>query len=591
MLNNTPKKLSTKTMLLIGLSLMLCCSSGLALATDWVEVLQNQDRRVVPEWEPALGAVLPWQYRVPRELIRSVAENDHAFIMVTSQSGADDVAATMAAWGISEDRYDVFEAERGSAYPWVRDWGGFSVLEDSGEFHFYDGAYDYPKAGLDNIITNWICSGDDCIREDTAFSQFADFMAAQYHDLPIALTGGNMIFDGLGLLYTSEIYIPENEFYGYSLAQSETILTDELGVSDLRVFPNYESYGIQHVDCLFLMLDSERVIFMRTPEDYPTYDRIEEIHSLFASLTNSFGRPYEIHRVDAGWWETFGGAEKISSYTNSMILNKHVYVPLFGIPEDQAAMDLFESLMPGYEIHGFEYPQNDQNTLGWTEGDALHCRTRQIYDPNMLRVVHRPLDPVVEAQATLPFTAYVRDYSGQGLQPEEPRLFWRTPNAQVWDSQSLFADVETYFYSTDLAGFNAGDEVLYYISATDQSGRVETSPVGAPHGYYSFTVETATNVPDSPPNLNRLVSIYPNPFNPNTSIQYQVVQAGNIKLQVFNAMGRLVKTLVDETETTGLKTVRWDGRDRLGEAVASGVYFCRLESASGHQGMRMVLLK
>lgn len=557
-------------------------------ATNWVEILQTQSRRVIPEWEPALGAVLPWHYRIPRELIRSVAENDHAYIMVTNSSEVNDVVATMTAWGISADRYDIFEGERGYSYPWVRDWGGFSVLEDSGEFHFFDGVFDYPKAGLDNIIQSWICSGDDCTNEDTAFNQFAGFLDADYHDLPVALTGGNMIFDGLGLVYTSEIYVPENEFYGFSPAQSEVMLAAELGVTDLRVLPNYEDFGIQHVDCLFLMLDPERIIFMRTPESYPTYDRIEEIHGIFSSLSNSFGRPYEIHRVDTNYWD----GSLVASYTNAMILNKHVYVPLFGISEDQAALDLFASLMPGYEIHGFEYPQGPEFPLGWTEGDALHCRTRQIFDPEMLRVVHKPHDEFVEAAEAFHFLAYVRDFSDQGLQWGEPKLFWRSSSGNgAWTSEALFPETANYFFGTNLSGVHPGDSIDYYISAMDLSGRTATSPVGAPSGFYSFSVQAPSAVAGIIPDLDRLESVYPNPFNPNTSIKYRIHQGGNVKLGVFDATGRLVRNLVDAIATPGLKTVQWNGQNNQGKTVSSGVYFCRLETGTGVQRMRMVLIK
>ena len=88
-----------------------------------------------------------------------------------------------------------------------------------------------------------------------------------------------------------------------------------------------------------------------------------------------------------------------------------------------------------------------------------------------------------------------------------------------------------------------------------------------------------------------LIGNYPNPFNPTTTISYNLEHTGNVKLQVFNVKGQLVRTLVDEVKNAGEHSITWHGEDNNFHSVASGVYFYRLETEAGNHVQRMLLLK
>ncbi|HEU4725814.1 MAG TPA: FlgD immunoglobulin-like domain containing protein, partial [Candidatus Eisenbacteria bacterium] len=79
---------------------------------------------------------------------------------------------------------------------------------------------------------------------------------------------------------------------------------------------------------------------------------------------------------------------------------------------------------------------------------------------------------------------------------------------------------------------------------------------------------------------------YPNPFNPRTTIRYTLARPGRVALRVFDVTGRLVATLRDDVEPAGDREVEWDGRDRAGRTVASGVYIYRLSTESGENASR-----
>jgi hypothetical protein len=103
-----------------------------------------------------------------------------------------------------------------------------------------------------------------------------------------------------------------------------------------------------------------------------------------------------------------------------------------------------------------------------------------------------------------------------------------------------------------------------------------------------------TAVEDMPrPQTNYLDVNYPNPFNPVTTIQYGLKEPAEVKLEIYNVAGQLVRTLVDEFQTprAGGFTVRWDGTNDRGDGVASGVYFYRLRAGTFSQTRKMALLR
>ncbi|MCP4546964.1 MAG: T9SS type A sorting domain-containing protein [bacterium] len=103
---------------------------------------------------------------------------------------------------------------------------------------------------------------------------------------------------------------------------------------------------------------------------------------------------------------------------------------------------------------------------------------------------------------------------------------------------------------------------------------------------------TGTPVEDPQPAAAlRLLGNAPNPFNPTTTISYEVPASGNWRLDIFNVGGRLVRTLIDEELTAGPHSVVWNGRDGSGNQLGSGLYFARVSGAAGNVTARMVLLK
>ena len=93
------------------------------------------------------------------------------------------------------------------------------------------------------------------------------------------------------------------------------------------------------------------------------------------------------------------------------------------------------------------------------------------------------------------------------------------------------------------------------------------------------------------PSDYQLKQNYPNPFNPQTQIGYYVPRRGSVRIEIFNALGEKVHTLVDQIQEKGDHLVNWDGVNDQGESVANGIYFYRLQTNDYVQTNKMLLLK
>ncbi|HXV13021.1 MAG TPA: FlgD immunoglobulin-like domain containing protein, partial [Candidatus Krumholzibacteria bacterium] len=150
------------------------------------------------------------------------------------------------------------------------------------------------------------------------------------------------------------------------------------------------------------------------------------------------------------------------------------------------------------------------------------------------------------------------------------------------------ADVYEYrVYRDDQPAFEPSAESLVHVtSATEWFDAVE---MPAQYHYLVAAVDWAgnegpvvepsvtTSIGDGVPGQTALHQNVPNPFNPSTTIAYDVAApGGRVRLEVFDVRGQLVRTLVDAQQAPGSRSAHWDGRDDRGQRVVSGMYFYRL---------------
>ena len=107
--------------------------------------------------------------------------------------------------------------------------------------------------------------------------------------------------------------------------------------------------------------------------------------------------------------------------------------------------------------------------------------------------------------------------------------------------------------------------------------------------------EPPTGTDEGPAFVTRLLPPRPNPFNPLTTIEYSIAVDSHVTIRIFDAAGRVVRTLVDSQVEAGPHASVWDGASDAGSRAASGVYFLKMKTAAGAGAFRanrtLVLLK
>jgi len=101
----------------------------------------------------------------------------------------------------------------------------------------------------------------------------------------------------------------------------------------------------------------------------------------------------------------------------------------------------------------------------------------------------------------------------------------------------------------------------------------------------------AEELKDLQPSHFELKGNYPNPFNPETVIKFNLPQDSRVTLRVYNILGQVVNTVVDEVLPAGAHAVVWDGKNEQGKDVASGVYFYRIKAGDFESTQKMTLLR
>ena len=84
---------------------------------------------------------------------------------------------------------------------------------------------------------------------------------------------------------------------------------------------------------------------------------------------------------------------------------------------------------------------------------------------------------------------------------------------------------------------------------------------------------------------------YPNPFNPVTTLRYDLPEQANVNIIIYDLLGREVRTLVNTTQDAGFKSVIWDATNNQGNPVSAGVYLYQIQAGEFVQTKKMVLLK
>jgi len=177
-------------------------------------------------------------------------------------------------------------------------------------------------------------------------------------------------------------------------------------------------------------------------------------------------------------------------------------------------------------------------------------------------------------------------------------------NSDYFDAIYIYEDIIEQDYdiiSTLLAELNQG---YCYLMLQEQGSRsFPTVGKHRPNNLEEFIIlqedifERIENL-GKKEDIENMISVmdiemgnYPNPFNPETMINFNLTVSGKVNLEIFNIRGQKIRVLIDELMPAGSHEILWNGRNEYDSEVASGVYFYRLQAGGESVTRRMVLLK
>ncbi len=162
-------------------------------------------------------------------------------------------------------------------------------------------------------------------------------------------------------------------------------------------------------------------------------------------------------------------------------------------------------------------------------------------------------------------------------------------NFSLYDSTT-----NTYYNDEEMnISYGGGHHLYYYLKAKNISTGSDkysdpTDTVDMSFSYIEWKNRITTNQKKM---TFELYQNAPNPFNPSTKIYYTLSEENLVIIKIYNILGQEVKTLVNGFLSPGLHSVIWDGRDRAGQLVPSGVYLYRIETKSFTKTIKMIMIK
>jgi len=422
----------------------------------------SQPVRMVAEFEAMQSVLIRYPFGIPMSLIAEMAEDCDVKTIVASTSQQQTVLNQYIAAGVDTSNCEWLIAPTNSY--WTRDYGPWFVVDSSHTVGICDFPYNRPRPYDDNIPV--VLAGQ---------------MDIPLYGMNLIHTGGNWMCDGIEAAASTQLVWTENP--GLSEEDIDSLVQSYLGIETYHVLPDPLDEYIEHIDCWGKFLGVDKVLIGQVPENDYRYEDFEYVADYFASQTCSYGTPYEVIRIYTP------GTYPYTPYTNSLILNEKVFVPMTGSQWDDEAIAVYEEAMPGYEIIGVQYSS-------WQNTDALHCRAIGIADTGMLYIRHIPLHDTVEFSTSYNIESEIFPYTGKGLIPDSLKCYFKINNG-VYQSVPVQLTAGN-LYRADLPLIASMSEVSYFLHAADSSGRTKSHPyIGAPDPHQFTTGFATTDVIDT----------------------------------------------------------------------------------------------
>ena len=411
----------------------------------------------IAEFERSKGVLVRYPFGIPVALIREMARDAMVTTLVTGTAQENTVRNTYTNAGINLINCDFIYAPTDSY--WTRDFSPWYITYGENQVGIVDFPYNRPRPNDNNVP-----------------AKVASALNLQMFGMNVVQTGGNFMSCGYGMGASTTIAYTENSSQTH--AQVDQKVLNFLGVNDYLVLQDPNNTYIDHIDCWGKYLAPNKVLIRAVPTTHAQYNELEAMAAYFANTITPWGVPYTVYRVNTPYDQP---------YSNSFILNHKVFVPIMGGSSasfDEAALEVYRQAMPGYQVFGVV----GQPSTPWQSTDALHCRTHEMGDTEMLSIKHYPLLSNVEQSESYSLEANIIAYSGAEIIADSVLLYYRVnPNIHSPFQAMNMTHTSGSKWSASIPSPEYGSTVQYYLHAADATGRSENYPfIGQPdpHVFY-----------------------------------------------------------------------------------------------------------
>ena len=313
------------------------------------------------EFDSVAGIIYAWEsyYDLLTDLIKETAENDTAWVVCDNANEITSVTSTLSNAGVNMDHVVFQQIATNSV--WMRDYGPWWIYQPDGTRAVLDLVYNRPRPQDDYYPEN-----------------LANLWGIDYYGLGLVEAGGNMLLDGTGQVFVSNVIFDDSQGFDPTLTVEalEEYFDDYFGVDKVIITDHLQYDGTGHIDMFVKVINDTTVIVgeYASPSSGAgnNYNICNDVATQIEGETNGNGRPYTVERM---LMPPYSGGITYT-YINSLIVNNKVFVPIYGFSTDEATLEQYEQLMPGYEIIGY-----DCNDIIPANG-AIHCIAMKV--PAML---------------------------------------------------------------------------------------------------------------------------------------------------------------------------------------------------------------
>lgn len=494
--------------------------------------------RSIAEFQPMAGVLVAYPLGIPVALIREMAQTVTVHVIVNHSSDTIYARNYFSQNSINLEKVR-FHTIAHDTY-WTRDYGPWFIVDADYNLSVIDFIYNRPAR----------------VNDDASLPAVANFLNLDYYNMPMVHTGGNFMADGYGTAASTTLLLDENPYE--SAASLSAIAHDYLGVDEYHLIDDPQGEYIEHIDCWGKFLAVDKVLIGQVDPNDNRYADYEAAADFFENTLTPWGNHYQVFRV-----YTPGAFSGVTPYTNSLILNNYVFVPQTGNAWDEAALQVYRTAMPGYTI----VPVMESLYTPWENTDALHCRTHELADPEMIFISHYPL--LEDVMINTPISAEILSLAGNNLVEDSVRLIYRV-NRGDWIFENLTYQGGNRWQA--FASATAGDTVEYYLSAQDESGRRDFYPLVGAASPFRFVFADDVQIAD-----NEVVNIY---VFPNPTTQFCIVKGDNLQsVEIFNSLGNRVANYHFSSENLKISTEFW----------AAGVYILKVKTRDGQQFLKKLI--